>query len=114
MSFLSQSLNMIEHANIADWAKYAIGYIKRKIGQPLTVQAGEQVVTDIEGFRVTVDTAAKAILTAKLGPLGGALSGPVVDHATQAIATILEAATRALEAQPAGNAPLPPSTGQGG
>ena len=42
MSFLSQSLNMIEHGQIAEWAKYAIGYIKRRIGQPLPANAARR------------------------------------------------------------------------
>ncbi|HEY5409337.1 MAG TPA: hypothetical protein VIJ94_01295 [Caulobacteraceae bacterium] len=106
MSFLSQSLNQIEHGQIAEWAKYAIGYIKRRIGQPLPAQAAEAAVTDIEGFKSVVETAAGAYLTAKLGPFGGPLAANVADHAVQAVATTLEAATRALEAQPTG-APVP-------
>lgn len=101
MSFLSQSLNQIEHGQIAEWAKYAIGYIKRRIGQPLSPEAAEAVVTDIDGFKSVVETAANAYLVGKLGPFGGPLAASVADHAVQAIATALEAATRALEAQPA-------------
>ena len=101
MSFLSQSLNMIEHGQIAEWAKYAIGYIKRRIGQPLSPQGAEAAVTDIEGFKSVVETAASAFLIGKLGPFGGPLAANVADHAVQAIATTLEAATRALEAAPA-------------
>ena len=101
MSFLSQSLNMIEHGQIAEWAKYAIGYIKRRIGQPLTPAMAEAAVTDIEGFKSVVETAARAFLVGKLGPFGGALAANVADHAVQAVATTLEAATRALEAAPA-------------
>ena len=108
MSFLSQSLNQLEHGQIAEWAQYAIGYVKRRIGQPLPAQAAEATVTDIDGFKATVETAAGAFLTAKLGPLGGPLAANVADHAVQAVATTLEAATRALEAQPA-NAPAPPA-----
>jgi hypothetical protein len=108
MSFLSQSLNLIEHGDIADWAKYAIGYIKRRIGQPLSPQAAEAAVTDIDGFKSTVETAANAYLVARLGPFGGPLAANVADHAVQAVATILESATRALEAQPSG-APVPPA-----
>ena len=100
MSFLSQSLNLIEHGDIADWAKYAIGYIKHRIGQPLSPQAAEAAVTDIDGFKSVVETAANAFLVAKLGPFGGPLAANVADHAVQAIATTLEAATRALEASP--------------
>ena len=106
MSFLSQSLDQIEHGQIADWAKYAIGYVKRRIGQPLPPQTADIAVGDIEGFKATVETAAGAYLVAKLGPLGGALAANVADHAVQAVATTLEAATRALEAVPA-NAPAP-------
>ena len=105
MSFLSQSLNMIEHGQIAEWAKYAIGYIKRRIGQPLPASAVEAAVTDIEGFKSVVETAANAFLIAKLGPFGGPLAANVADHAVQAIATTLEAATRALEAAPAPSSP---------
>ena len=101
MSFLSQSLDMIEHGQIAEWARYAIGYIKRRIGQPLSPQAAEAAVTDIEGFKSVVETAAGAFLIGKLGPFGGPLAANVADHAVQAIATTLEAATRALEAAPA-------------
>ena len=107
MSFLSQSLNQIEHGQIADWARYTIAYVKRRIGQPLSVQAGEAEATDIEGFKATVEAAASAYLVGRLGPLGGDLAAAVADHAIQAVATTLEAATRALEAQPAGAAPLP-------
>ena len=85
---------------------YAIGYVKRRIGQPLTPQTAQAAATDIEGFKAAVETAAGAFLTAKLGPLGGALASNVADHAVQAVATTLEAATRALEAQPA-HAPMP-------
>ena len=106
MSFLSQSLDQIEHGQIADWARYAIGYVKRRIGQPLPPQAADAALGDIEGFKATVETAAKAYLVAKLGPLGGSLAANVADHAVQAVATTLEAATRALEAVPA-NAPAP-------
>jgi hypothetical protein len=107
MSFLSQSLNMIEHGDIADWAKYAIGYIKHRIGQPLSPQAAEAAVTDIDGFKSVVETAASAFLIGKLGPFGGPLAANVADHAVQAVATTLEAATRALEANP--QAPATPS-----
>lgn len=106
MSFLSQSLNLIEHGQIAEWAKYAIGYIKRRIGQPLPAKAAEAAVTEIEGFKATVEAAASAYLIGKLGPLGGPLAANIADHALQAIATTLEAATRALEAAPA-DAPAP-------
>ena len=106
MSFLSQSLNMIEHGDIAEWAKYAIGYIKRRIGRPLPADAAEAAVTDIEGFKSVVETAASAFLIGKLGPFGGPLAANVADHAVQAVATTLEAATRALEAAPAA-APAP-------
>ena len=107
MSFLSQSLSQIEHGQIAEWAKYALGYIKRRIGQPLPAKAAEAAVTDIEGFKSVVETAAGAYLVGKLGPFGGPLAANVADHAVQAIATALEAATRALEANPpASNAPL--------
>ncbi len=106
MSFLSQSLNQIDHGDIADWAKYAVGYVKRRIGQPLPAQAADGVVGDIEAFKSTVETAANAYLVARLGPLGGALAANIADHAVQAVATTLEAATRALEAVPA-NAPAP-------
>lgn len=109
MSFLSQSLNQIEHGDIAEWAKYAIGYIKRRIGQPLPPQAANAAVTDIDGFKSTVEAAANAYLTAKLGPLGGPLAANVADLAIQAVATTLEAATRALEAQPTA-APVPPAS----
>jgi hypothetical protein len=108
MSFLSQSLNQIEHGQIAEWAKYGIGYVKRRIGQPLTPQDAEAAVTDIEGFKSTVESAANAYLIARLGPLGGPLAANIADHAVQAVATTLEAATRALEAQP-GAAPVPPA-----
>ena len=108
MSFLSQSLNQIEHGQIADWARFAIGYIKRRIGQPLSPQAAEAAVTDIDGFKSAVEAAANAYLIGKLGPLGGPLAANVADHAVQAIATTLEAATRALEAQPTA-APVPPA-----
>ncbi len=108
MSFLSQSLNMIEHGQIAEWAKYGIGYIKRRIGQPLPANAAEAAVTDIEGFKSVVETAAGAFLVGKLGPFGGPLAANVADHAVQAIATTLEAATRALEAAPTA-APAPPA-----
>ena len=100
MSFLSQSLNEIEHGQIAEWAKYAIGYIKRRIGRPLTPAMAEAAVTDIEGFKATVEAAAGAYLVGKLGPFGGPLAGNIADHAVQAVATTLEAATRALEAAP--------------
>ena len=106
MSFLSQSLDQIEHGQIGEWAKYAIGYVKRRVGQPLSPQATSAAVGDIEGFKAAVETAASAYLVAKLGPLGGALAANVADHAVQAVATTLEAATRALEAAPA-NAPAP-------
>ena len=106
MSFLSQSLNQIEHGQIAEWAKYALGYIKRRIGRPLAAQAAEAAVTDIDGFKATVEAAAGAYLIGKLGPLGGPLAANVADHALQAIATTVEAATRALEAAPA-DAPAP-------
>ena len=108
MSFLTQSLDQIEHGQISEWARYAIGYIKRRIGQPLPPQAAEAAVADIEGFKAAVQAAAGAYLVAKLGPLGGALAANVADHAVQAVATTLEAATRALEAQPAA-APMPPA-----
>jgi len=108
MSFLSQSLNLIEHGQIAEWAKYAIGYIKRRIGQPLPANAAEAAVTDIEGFKSVVETAASAFLIGKLGPFGGPLAANVADHAVQAVATTLEAATRALEAATAA-APAPPA-----
>lgn len=106
MSFLSQSLNQIDHGDIADWAKYAIGYVKRRIGQPLSPDAANAAIGDIDGFKSAVEAAANAYLTARLGPLGGALAANVADHAVQAVATTLEAATRALEAAPA-NAPAP-------
>ena len=108
MSFLSQSLNQIEHGQIADWAKYAVGYIKRRIGQPLGPDAANLAVTEIDGFKHVVQTAAEALLVARLGPLGGPLAAAVADHAIQAVATTLEAATRALQAAPA-NAPAPPA-----
>ena len=66
MSFLSQSLNMIEHGDIAEWAKYAIGYIKRRIGRPLPADAAEAAVTDIEGFKSVVETAAGAASSARV------------------------------------------------
>jgi hypothetical protein len=106
MSFLSQSLNQLEHGQIAEWARYSIGYVKRRIGQPLPPQAADAVAGDIEGFKAAVEAAANAYLVARLGPLGGALAANVADHAVQAVATTLEAATRALEAVPA-NAPAP-------
>jgi hypothetical protein len=106
MSFLSQSLNQIEHGDIADWARYSLGYIKRRIGQPLPPQTADAAIGDIEAFKRTVETAADAYLVARLGPLGGALAANIADHAVQAVATTLEAATRALEAVPA-NAPAP-------
>ena len=106
MSFLSQSLNQIEHADIADWARYSLGYIKRRIGQPLPPQAADAAVGDIEAFKAAVAAAASAYLVGKLGPLGGALASNIADHAVQAVATTLEAATRALEAVPA-DAPAP-------
>jgi len=102
---------MIEHGQISDWARYTIAYVKRRIGQPLTPQAAEAVETSIEGFKATVEMAANAYLTATLGPLGGPLASNVADHAVQAVATTLEAATRALEAQPAPVAPPPAGNG---
>jgi len=102
MSFLSQSLNQIEQGDIADWARYAVGYVKRRIGQPVPAETADAVVGDIERFKAAVEAAAGAYLVAKLGPFGGALAGNIADHAVQAVATTLEAATRALEAAPAG------------
>jgi hypothetical protein len=108
MSFMSQSLHQLEQGQIAEWAKYAIGYIKRRIGRPLPANAAEAAVTDIEGFKSVVQTAADAYLTAKLGPFGGPLAAAVADHAVQAVATTLEAAARALEAAPAPSSPSQP------
>jgi len=107
MSFLSNSLHMIEHGDIADWAKYTIGYIKRRIGTPLTPVMADAAITDIEGVKHTIQTAADAFLTAKLGPIGGPLAASVADAALNAIAGQIEAATRALEAS-APSTPAPP------
>ena len=109
MSFLSQSLNLLSHGDIADWAKYTIGYIKRRVGTPLSPAAAEAAVDEIDGFKLVVEGAARAFLVAKLGPFGGDLAAGIADHAVQAVATTLESATRALEAQTAGNAPRPPA-----
>jgi hypothetical protein len=101
MSFLSQSLNQLEHGQIADWARYTIAYIRRRIGRPLSPAMAEAAVTEIEGFKASVQAAAAAFLTARLGPIGGALAAAVADQAIAAVAAQVEAATRALEAAPA-------------
>jgi predicted alpha/beta-hydrolase family hydrolase len=100
MSFLSKTLHDVERGDIAEWARYTLGYIKRRVGTPLSPQAGEAVVTDIEGFKATVQMAAHAFLTAKLGPFGGELASSVADQAINHVAGLIEAATRSLEAQP--------------
>ena len=100
MSLFSQSVNMIEHGEIADWARYTISYIRRRIGQPLTPEMAGAAASEIEGFKAAVETAAQAFLTAKLGPIGGQLAAVVADQAIAAAAGQIEAATRTLQATP--------------
>lgn len=99
MSFLTQSLHTLAKGDIAEWARYNVSYLKRHVGTPLTPEAADAAVTDIEGFKHTVQAAAEAILIAKLGPFGGPLAAQVADHAISAVATAVESAARALESQ---------------